>query len=72
MRLVRSGLLLALACQGIYWLGMMLERGEGPLSLMGAIVVHGYGWGLLAITGLGLLLAAAGGLATLRSRRRTG
>ena len=69
MRLVKSGLLLALACQGIYWLGVMLERGGEPLSLMGAVIVYGYGRGLLAMTGLALLLAAWGGLTTFRSRR---
>lgn len=72
MRLARTGLLLALACQALYWLGVALERGEEPLSLLGMVLARGYGVPLMALTGLGLALALWGAVATARGRRRPG
>lgn len=72
MRLLRSGLLLAVASQGIYWLGVALERQQEPLSLLGLVIVRGYGAYFVAITAIGLVLAVLGGLSALRARRRAG
>ena len=72
MRLVRTGLLLALACQGIYWLGVMLQQGEEPLSLLGVVLAQGYGIPLMAMTALGLGLALWGAISAARRRRTPG
>jgi hypothetical protein len=72
MRLVRTGLLLALACQGIYWLGVMLQQGEEPLSLLGVVLAQGYGIPLMAMTTLGLGLALWGAISAARRRRTPG
>jgi NADH:ubiquinone oxidoreductase subunit 6 (subunit J) len=72
MRLVRTGLLLAMICQGLYWLGVVLERGEEPLSLLGMVLARGYMMPLMALTALGLLLALWGGISEARRRRTPG
>lgn len=72
MRLVRTGLLLALACQGLYWLGVALEGQREPLALLGLVLARGYGGALFAMTGLGLLVTAWGALSAARGRRRAG
>ena len=72
MRLVRSGLLLAFACQGIYWLGVVLERQQEPLALLGMIIIRGYGGFFLAMTAVGLAVAVLGFLSALWGRRRAG
>lgn len=72
MRLVRTGLLLAMICQALYWLGVVLERGEEPLSLLGMVLARGYMMPLMALTALGLLLALWGGVSEARRRRTPG
>lgn len=72
MRLARTGLLLALASQGIYWLGVFLRGAREPLSLLGLVLAEGYGAFFLALTALGLLIAAWGLVAGLRRRGRAG
>jgi hypothetical protein len=72
MRLVRTGLLLALACQGLYWLGVVLERGDEPLSLLGMVLAQGYMVPLMAMTALGLALALWGAVSEARRRRTPG